>query len=107
EEVDVPKQAIKAKAADMSIFYVVANKDAKVSLTGPADPSYLTAGMFVQFTANSTKQGVVKDDIKDLVICEVDNNVTPAFGPDDPIAAAAAKDNKDAVIKYFIRGQVK
>jgi hypothetical protein len=107
EEVDVANGIIKAKNGDTSVW-IQAAKDAKVSLNGPADPSFLTPppARYLQFTAMCTKQGVIKDELKDVVVCEVTSAITPAFGPDDPIAAAQVKD-KDTPIKYFIRGQIK
>jgi hypothetical protein len=106
DEVDTKQGVIKATKADGTPVWIQGGPTVKVSLTGPADPSFLTQSMYVKFTADSTKQGVIKGDIKDLIICEKSLTEEPAFSPEDIAAAANAKD-KDAAIKYFIRGQVK
>lgn len=86
-------------------IYVKMLPTTTISIDATAEPSFLTPGVVVDFSAESDSKGQIKGEIKAIRITELTKTVEPAFGPEDFANRFDPKD-KDKVVKCFIRGTI-
>ena len=77
----------------------------EIKVEGTATPDFLTPGLYVEFAADMTRQGVLQAPLEEITICDVTDQMPTTFKPDDPTKPLPKE--KDAVAKYFVRGLIR
>ena len=106
--VEVGPQGIQIKDADGKTMNVGFDKDTKsVTVTGTAEPGFLSPGLLVRFTAPMTSKGQVQEKIKELAVVVLSETNKVGAQPDLEPGKELKEAEKEGPVTWIVVGTVR
>lgn len=100
--VEVGPQGIQIKDSDGKTLFVGFDQKTKITVTGTAEPGFLSPGLLVRFTATMTSKGQVEDKITELAVVEQSDTNKVGAQPDLEPGKSLKEAEKEGPVTWIV-----
>lgn len=100
--VEVGPQGIQIKDSEGKTLYVGFDLKTKITVTGTAEPGFLSPGLLVRFTATMTSKGQVEDKISELAVVEASDTNKVGAQPDLEPGKSLKEAEKEGPVTWIV-----